>query len=49
MLLKLLAIRFGDLPEAALRRVQEADTLHLDSWAERVLTAATLPEVLGES
>ena len=49
MLLKLLAIRFGDLPEAALRRVQEADTLHLDSWAERVLTAASLPEVLGES
>jgi len=47
-LLKLLAIRFGDLPEAAVRRVQEADAALLDGWLERVLAATTLPEVLGE-
>jgi len=48
-LLKQLAIRFGDLPEAAVRRVQEADAVLLDAWIERVVRAPTLSEVLGES
>ena len=49
LLVKLLERRFGPLPEAALARVDAADTAELDLWVERVLTAATLAEVLGEA
>jgi len=45
-LLKLLRARFGTLPEAAVARVYAADTTRLDAWLDRVLTAATLDEVL---
>jgi hypothetical protein len=48
MLLKMLRSRFGPLPEAAATRLQSADAPQLEAWAERVLTAATLAEVLGE-
>lgn len=47
MLLKLLRTRFGALPDDAVARVQAADSAQLDLWAERVLTAATLAEVLA--
>lgn len=46
LLLKLLRARFGALPAAAEARIQAADAAKLDAWAERVLTAATLDEVL---
>ena len=46
LLLKQLRARFGDLPEVAVARVNAADTTQLDLWAERVLSAATLAEVL---
>ena len=49
LLVKLLERRFGPLPEPALARVDAADTAELDLWVERVLTAATLAEVLGEA
>lgn len=39
--------RFGPLPEAALTRVSTADAEALDLWAERILTAPTLADVLG--
>ena len=45
-LLKLLALRFGALPEATVTRVSAADMGQLDTWLERVLTAPTLEAVL---
>lgn len=47
LLLKLLRVRFGDLPQAALARVEEAELAQIERWGERVLTATTLDEVLG--
>jgi hypothetical protein len=44
----LLQLKYGDLPEPALARLHSASVDELDRWAERVLTAATLGEVLGE-
>ena len=46
--LKLLRLRFQDLPEDVLARVEAATTDQLDLWAERILTAETLDEVLGD-
>lgn len=48
ILLKQLQARFGALPEAVTTRIQSAEGRQLDVWAERVLTAATLAEVLDE-
>lgn len=48
LLLKQLSSRFGALPEAAVSRVNVADLSQLDVWAERVLTATTLVDVLGD-
>jgi len=39
--------RFGRLPAAAVARVGKADAAELDVWFGRVLTAATLDDVLG--
>lgn len=47
LLLKLLTIRFGPLSEAACARVESALEAELDAWAERVLSAPTLDEVLA--
>jgi hypothetical protein len=47
MLLKLLRARFGELPEAAVARVNAAELEQLDTWAERVLYAQTLADVIG--
>jgi hypothetical protein len=46
ILLKLFRTRFGELPEAAMARVNAADVVQLDLWAERVLSAPTLADVL---
>jgi len=46
LLLKQLRARFGDLPEIAVARVNAADNAQLDLWAERVLSAPTLADVL---
>lgn len=43
----LLERRFGELPERALARLEAAGAEELDQWADRVLTAATLDEVVG--
>jgi hypothetical protein len=48
VLLKLLTLRFGPPPEPAARRIAAADADTLERWAERVLTAATLDEVLAD-
>jgi hypothetical protein len=47
ILLKLLRARFGELPEAAVARVNAAELGQLDTWAERVLSAQTLADVIG--
>ena len=46
-LLLLLRQRFGPLPAAAVARVGKARAAELDVWFGRVLTAASLDEVLG--
>ena len=46
-LLGLLTQRFGSVPESALARIHEADTDTLARWTSRVLTAASLDDVLA--
>jgi predicted transposase YdaD len=48
LLLKLLSLRFGELPEAVSARVNAADSAQLYVWAERVLSASTLAEILAD-
>lgn len=47
-LLKLLRLRFGAVPEADVARISAAGAEQLELWTERVITAASLAEVLGE-
>lgn len=48
LLLRLLHARFGELPAAAVTRIEAADIDELERWGERVLSARTLAEVLDE-
>ena len=48
LLLRLLRARFGELPAAAVTRIEAADIAELEQWGERVLSARTLAEVLDE-
>jgi hypothetical protein len=47
VLLKLLRLRFGELPAAAVARVESAEIPELDTWTERFVTASRLEDVLG--
>jgi hypothetical protein len=47
-LLRLLRTRFGELPAAAIARVEAAELAELERWGERMFSAATLAEVLDE-
>lgn len=47
LLLKLLALRFGPTSATTQARVEHATLDELDTWAERVLTASTLDDVLA--
>ena len=49
MLLRQLSKRFEALPEDAVTRVNAAGPAELEAWFDRVLTATTLTEVLGDS
>ena len=49
ILLKLLTVRFGKLPAAAVASVNGASVEQLETWAERVLTAPTLGQVIDAS
>ena len=49
LLLKLLGVRFGAIPSSIIAQVNAANGTQIDLWAERVLTAPTLADVLGES
>jgi len=46
LLLRLLHSRFGELPAAAVARIEAADIADIERWGERVLGARTLAEVL---
>ena len=46
MLLRLLHSRFGELPAAAVARIEAADIADLERWGERILGARTLADVL---
>ena len=48
MTLKLLTLRFGELPEAARSAIQSAGIEELDRIGDRLLTAPSLEEVLGK-
>jgi hypothetical protein len=48
LLLRLLRARFGELPAAAIARVEAAEPAELERWGERMFDAATLDEVLAE-
>jgi predicted transposase YdaD len=48
LLAKLLMGRFGPLPEAAVARLNVADSAQIDRWIERFLTASSLADVLGD-
>lgn len=45
ILLKQLRLRFGELPEDAVARVEAASIADFDPWADRVLTAEALDAV----
>ncbi|RZO56385.1 MAG: DUF4351 domain-containing protein [Sandaracinaceae bacterium] len=47
LLTKLLRLKFGALDAETERRVQGADEVELDRWAERVLTAERLADVFA--
>jgi flagellar biosynthesis/type III secretory pathway protein FliH len=47
LLARLLAHRFGSLPDVARERLAAASIDELDAIGERVLTAQSLPEALG--
>src|SRR5262249_18653897 len=47
VLLRQLRQRFGALPSDALERIEKGDRAALNAWTSRVLTAASLDEVLG--
>jgi uncharacterized protein (DUF3084 family) len=46
VLLRQLKIRFGDLPQTAVTRVNSAGNNDIDRWAMRILTDAALEDVL---
>ena len=48
LLLNMLEARFGTLPEAVAERIRAADTETLQRWSLRLLTAATIDDVLAD-
>jgi Domain of unknown function (DUF4351) len=48
LLLRLLRTRFGELPAAAVARIEAADVAALERWSDRVLDAQTLAAVFGD-
>lgn len=48
LLLRLLRTRFGELPPAAVARIEAAEMADLERWSERLFGARTLADVLDE-
>ncbi len=49
MLLRLLRLRFGEVPEAVRRKLESTDPQTLLEWSDRVLTATSIEQVIGEN
>jgi hypothetical protein len=47
LLIHLLTLRFGAVPEDVLARIRDADTAQLGHWAELGLTAQSLDDVFA--
>ena len=47
MLLRLLQLKFGDVPTAIRQEIERADAQTLLQWSERVLTASRIEQVIG--
>ena len=47
MLLRLLQLKFGDVPTASRQKIERADAETLLQWSERVLTATRIEQVIG--
>jgi hypothetical protein len=45
VLLRLLRLKFGDVPDDARRRIEAADAETLLNWSERILTAERLDDI----
>ena len=48
LVIRQLTLRFGELPAAVRSRLDAADADQLSTWAERLVTASSLEEVLGD-
>jgi predicted transposase/invertase (TIGR01784 family) len=48
MLLRMLQMRFGELPQKIMERLQAADCEHLERWALLLLSAASLDEIFED-
>jgi hypothetical protein len=48
MLSRLLALRFGNLPQALEKRVKNADQVQIKLWFDRAVSALTLDEVFQD-
>ncbi|MBK7578654.1 MAG: Rpn family recombination-promoting nuclease/putative transposase [Myxococcales bacterium] len=48
VLIKLLELRFGGVPDAAVTRILNAPMTDLDRWVERFITATTLDDVMTD-
>ncbi len=48
ILLRLLQLKFGVVPEAVRRRIETAESDTLLAWSDRVLTATRIEQVIGE-
>lgn len=48
ILLRLLQLKFGDVPEAVRRKIERADPRTLLVWSERVLTAAGIEQIIDD-
>ena len=48
ILLRQLQLKFGDVPQAMRTRIESADAQTLLAWSERVLTAESLAQVIGD-
>ena len=46
LLAKLMRLKFGPLPARVRERLRRASAEELDRWAERILTAASIDDVL---
>ncbi|MCD2448841.1 hypothetical protein GO003_000295 [Methylicorpusculum oleiharenae] len=47
LLIKLTSLKYGELPDWALQKMEQADIQQLEIWSERILTAESLESLLA--